>query len=1071
MAKSLLRNTWFPIVLAGTFILLDLLTDSVTGCRPKFDLAHLGLTALIFVVSFAVVHRATETRRRAEASLREAHDDLERRVHERVAELESIDAALRQVNERLELTQAASGAGFWDWDLASGRIEWSPRMFDLFGLEMRDTAASLDAWRSVLHPEDRKEVERQLDLAIESHSDLAIEYRIIRPDPDGKVRWISTLGKGTYDEQGRPIRMSGLCLDVTDQNLADLRIEHLASFPEMNPNPVLEFDASGEPVYRNAGAARALKGGGLEDDARVFLPDDLSVILQALHQQEKSAFRREVLVGSSTFAETVQTIPALDVLRVYAFEITDRLQAEEALRRSEEKYRLLFQNMAEGFALYELLYDEQGRPADWRVLEVNDAYTHHTGVARDFIVGRLASELFPDAIPEYLPRFAEVVASQVPVVFETFAKMTGRYQRVFTFPAGSRRFASTIEDITDRKQAAEALRASQLQVEAEKRHLEAVLQALPVGVIITDAQGGVLLTNGMDEQIWGRRPMTRNVDDYGQYKAWWVDSGKPVQPHEWASAHAVLKGEPVFGQILEIQRFDEGRGFVLNSAVPIRDGEGHITGSAVAIQDITQLRRAEQALRDSEARFRTVVENSRDGINMLDLETGRYTFISPAQVMLTGFGAEELHNLSAEETYERIHPADREKLIAQQREIAEGRDDESTMEYRWKVKSGEYRWFSDSRKVVRDQQGRAVALVGVTRDVTEQRQAAEALRASEEKFAAVFRFSPTGLAIARTRDGTFVDVNQAFASALGYEPSELIGKRVGEADLIVSGDTQTRAVRQVLEGRQVVDHELELRTKNGEIATMLASLATIQVGDEPCVLAVAHDITERLRYQRALHRAEAALALADREKVVLEQRQRLARDLHDSVAQALYSISLGAHTALALIDGDRNGVVEALDYIISMARNGMDEMRALVFELRPESLEVEGLVAALNRQLAALRARHGIEIGSSLCDEPAAELAIKEALYRIAQEALQNAIRHAEADHLEVCLTCEPDGVRLEVSDNGRGFDPQGLFPGHLGLQSMRERAEGVGGTLEILSEPRRGTCVCAAIPIPTLAQ
>ena len=91
-------------------------------------------------------------------------------------------------------------------------------------------------------------------------------------------------------------------------------------------------------------------------------------------------------------------------LAVFGKDITARLAAEEALRASEAKYRLLFQNMVEGFALYELVYDEQGRPVDWQILEVNDAYTQHTGVAREQIVGRRISELFPAAIQEYLPR-------------------------------------------------------------------------------------------------------------------------------------------------------------------------------------------------------------------------------------------------------------------------------------------------------------------------------------------------------------------------------------------------------------------------------------------------------------------------------------------------------------------------------------------------------------------------------------------------------------------------------------------------------------------------------------------
>ncbi len=94
--------------------------------------------------------------------------------------------------------------------------------------------------------------------------------------------------------------------------------------------------------------------------------------------------------------------------------------------QGEEKYHLLFQNMAEGFALYELLYDEAGQPVDWRILETNDAYTHHTGIAREGIVGRRMSEIYPELIPEYLPRFAQVVATQRPAEFETYSKPAGR---------------------------------------------------------------------------------------------------------------------------------------------------------------------------------------------------------------------------------------------------------------------------------------------------------------------------------------------------------------------------------------------------------------------------------------------------------------------------------------------------------------------------------------------------------------------------------------------------------------------------------------------------------------------
>jgi len=198
----------------------------------------------------------------------------------------------------------------------------------------------------------------------------------------------------------------------------------------------------------------------------------------------------------------------------------------------------------------------------------------------------------------------------------------------------------------------------------------------------------------------------------------------------------------------------------------------------------------------------------------------------------------------------------------------------------------------------------------------------------------------------------------------------------------------------------------------------------------------------------------------------LQERQRLARELHDSVSQALFGIALGARTARAQLARDPSRVGEPIDYVLSLAEAGLAEMRALIFELRPESLEQEGLVAALAKQAAALRARHGITVQTALGDEPELPLEQKEALYRIAQEALHNTVKHARASQVELVLARADRCLTLEVRDNGQGFDPGGSFPGHLGLRSMRERAEQLGGELSFASAPGQGTTVCARIPL-----
>jgi PAS domain S-box-containing protein len=138
---------------------------------------------------------------------------------EDVSERKRTEDAIRRLNERFEMAQHAAGVGVWDWDLKTGHIEWTPEMFPLFGLDPQKDAASFESWNAVLHPEDREKASAKIDEALEKHSFLDSEYRIVRPD--GQVIWINALGKGIYDDQNKPTRMSGICIDVTERKKAE----------------------------------------------------------------------------------------------------------------------------------------------------------------------------------------------------------------------------------------------------------------------------------------------------------------------------------------------------------------------------------------------------------------------------------------------------------------------------------------------------------------------------------------------------------------------------------------------------------------------------------------------------------------------------------------------------------------------------------------------------------------------------------------------------------------------------------------------------------------------------------
>ncbi|MBZ0292121.1 MAG: GAF domain-containing protein, partial [Anaerolineae bacterium] len=226
---------------------------------------------------------------------------------------------------------------------------------------------------------------------------------------------------------------------------------------------------------------------------------------------------------------------------------------------------------------------------------------------------------------------------------------------------------------------------------------------------------------------------------------------------------------------------------------------------------------------------------------------------------------------------------------------------------------------------------------------------------------------------------------------------------------------------------------------------------------------------ERIRLQQETQAAKEKaerLAAQAQQLAALEERTRLARELHDSVSQALYGIGLGAQTAQRFLDKDPALVRESVEYVLALAEAGLAEMRALIFELRPESLENEGLIVALTKQCASLQARHGITVQLDLCDEPPLVLTAKESLYRVAREALHNIVKHASASEIKLRVCCQGDQLCLEVIDNGIGFETSQDFPGHLGLQSMQERVAQLGGTLSITSTLRQGTALTVIMPL-----
>lgn len=323
----------------------------------------------------------------------------------------------------------------------------------------------------------------------------------------------------------------------------------------------------------------------------------------------------------------------------------------------------------------------------------------------------------------------------------------------------------------------------------------------------------------------------------------------------------------------------------------------------------------------------------------------------------------------------------------------------------------------------------------------ERKRAEERLRAREAEYRGIFEATSDGLLITDAA-GQTVAANPAAGLLFGYPADALAGMPLAA----LLPDDQHERLRDYLAAAWRAGRgraQLTGRHRDGRTFPLDIRGTTLDYQGRPHLLSAARDIAERV-----------------------EERQRLARELHDSVAQALYGVTLSATAAARLLAaGDTARAATYLGEIRETSEEALREMRLLIFELRPPILEREGLVAALQARLDAVEGRAGgLEATLEARDAPALPPALEEAIYRIAQEALNNVLKHARARR--VTVTLEQDGplARLLVADDGAGFDPSATRRG-LGLRGMAERAAQIGGTLRVTSAPGRGTLVRLEVP------
>ena len=344
------------------------------------------------------------------------------------------------------------------------------------------------------------------------------------------------------------------------------------------------------------------------------------------------------------------------------------------------------------------------------------------------------------------------------------------------------------------------------------------------------------------------------------------------------------------------------------------------------------------------------------------------------------------------------------------------------------------------------------------------------LRTALDLFHALFHAIPAPIAMTRSKDGFLVEANRAYRDLFGYGPEEMNDTRYLPRRHWANERQRERVLAELAENGHVHDVEVELTTKSGERLTALAFVEQICVDDAPYELAVFIDITVRKNAEQQVRRLASKLTIAEQ-----EERSRVAHVLHDDLQQRLYGARYKLEGIRQRAMTEDESVIAALAPLREVEQwleESVDEMRRLTVDLSPPVLDGEGLADALAWLVSQMRAVHGLDV--SLTTERAHTIREPDQrimMFQIVRELLFNVVKHADVERAEIRLAEENGNWKIEVIDEGKGFDASLISTGDpgpgFGLPHLRERVNLFGGSLELDTASGEGTRVTIFLPIP----
>jgi len=735
-------------------------------------------------------------------------------------------------------------------------------------------------------------------------------------------------------------------------------------------------------------------------------------------------------------------------------EIEERKEAEEALRQSEERFAAFMDNLP-GYAW---MKDLEGRYV----------YINETFLQLRNAVGKTDADLWPELASTYRANDNQVIQTKNALqTIEPFPKDPEQgWQIVSKFPILDQDGAVVMVggasvDITERIEAEAALRESEAKLR-QAQHLA------DIGYWERDLIADRITWSEETGRILGLESFSGVPNQAQLYEFIHPDDR---QHHEQVFNEA-LQDSRLFDVEVRFVRPDGGIRFVHIRDEIVRDEEGKPIRMFGAVQDITHLKQAEEAVRRSEEHLRLVI----DTIPVMAWTVrpdGIVDFVNQRWMDYTGLSLEE----ESEEPTRPIHPEDVPKVMErwlEESKIGEPYEDE----LRLRRADGEYRWFLVRTAPLRDEQGNVVKWYGVSTDIEDLKRADAALKESQRRLEEAQRIAHVGHwdRDLETRRITWSD---EIYRILGLPLGEHDSPRTEWLEVVHPEDrpSLSTAIEEMLRGIRRLDMEFRIVRPNGEVRFLHSQGDVIrdERGQPVRMFGTAQDITERKRAEEQLKATTEQLrALSARLQSAREQEGiRIARELHDELGAALSSLRWDFEEVVEVISGSADqsefaDLKKRIEGMIELTDTTVNAVRRIASELRPIALDELGLSEALEWQARQFQERTGIMVECD-CHQENIELTGEQstAVFRIFQEALTNILRHADATKVYIQLHKQTGAIILKISDNGRGItDDEKSGQVTLGLLGMRERAHLIGGTININGSDGEGTVITVRIPI-----